>query len=339
MNRTSGSTYYLAQPDPQETVHHSLNRISNHASSEHGSLSLEEFSIQIESLFESCHLNHISREKIINFFSQHQIPGQLSSYKKIESYCDKLISIGVKDYFYNKVMDTLDPLNEENKSSKSYAGKLKILSFIDNLRFLVKRNYEQIRSSNEEIKRFFSNYSEHPSRTSRSFVESKHYYELWRESFEDVSSHVLRITLLINIDDARMINSRSFAATPMSASIAELSPSCRNKRDNILLLAFYWGTQKINYQVLCKKVLLETFEDCEIDRKPFLLNINDTLIIPVMVKVGLMVLDAPARSSFLCNMQWNSTYGCATCTYKANSIEYIENSVTKKRCASHMKVV
>jgi len=296
------------------------------------SRTLEEFSLLTEALFDSCHLNHVSREKIITFFSQNQIPHELIPYKKIENYCDNLISIRVDENLYNKETNELESISCLNQSMKKYAGRLKILNFIDYLKFIVKKNLHQLQETNKAVASYFLNLQEPFSGVSSSFLKSKHYFELWRDTFDQgCVPDIQRITLVINIDDARMIKSKNFAATPVSASIAELPSSCRNMRDDIMLLAFYWGVQKIDYQVLCKKVLKEIFEKEKFHQKPFELILDQSNVIWIMIRIGVMILDAPARSSFLSNMQWNSPFGCATCTYRATSVKFLENSIPKTK--------
>ena len=197
------------------------------------------------------------------------------------------------------------------------------------MKLLIRKNEKDLKEASFK----FNSQQRHSSQETRgSFLLSPHYFDLWKDTLnETCSNDLIRLTFIINMDDAQMVNSSQRAATPVSAAIAELNPNVRYKRDNILLLAFYWGLKKISYQQLSKKVLLEAFQRHEFHKRCIEIELTCDKKVLIMIRIGAVVLDSPARSSFLDIMQWPNIYGCTRCTWKAKSVDYFDSKRQPKR--------
>ena len=144
-------------------------------------------------------------------------------------------------------------------------------------------------------------------------------YSLSRDAQKDIvipptfnADSIMTISLAMNSDGVRMINSRKKSLWPLWLSVLNLPPTLRCMFVNIVLAKLWFGRGKPDW-----KIFFDQIKE-GLDRRPTI-EINGVSW-TLMFEVKILVADLPAKASILNIKQFNAYFGCSLCLTKCKSI-------------------
>ena len=144
-------------------------------------------------------------------------------------------------------------------------------------------------------------------------------YSLSRDAQKDIAipptfnaNNIMTISLAMNSDGVRMINSRKKSLWPLWLSVLNLPPTLRCMFVNIVLAKLWFGRGKPDW-----KIFFDQIKE-GLDRRPAI-EINGVSW-TLMFEVKILVADLPAKASILNIKQFNAYFGCSFCLIKCKSI-------------------
>ena len=124
--------------------------------------------------------------------------------------------------------------------------------------------------------------------------------------------NVMTISLAMNSDGVRIVNSKNRSLWPLWFSILNLPPILRCKFANIVLANLWFGRGKPNWKIFFDQVKEELDESVSIEYN----NVMWTL----KFDTKFLVADLPAKASILNMQQFNAYFGCSICLIECKAI-------------------
>ena len=144
-------------------------------------------------------------------------------------------------------------------------------------------------------------------------------YSLSRDAQKDIvippttnANNIMTISLSMNSDGVRMINSRKKSLWPLWLSVLNLPPTLRCMFVNTVLAKLWFGRGKPDW-----KIFFDQIKE-GLDRRPTI-EINGVSW-TLMFEVKILVADLPAKASILNIKQFNAYFGCSLCLIKCKPI-------------------
>ena len=124
--------------------------------------------------------------------------------------------------------------------------------------------------------------------------------------------NVMNISLAMNSDGVRIVNSKNRSLWPVWFSILNLPPILRCKFANIVLAKLWFGRGKPNWKIFFDKVR-ETLN------QSVSMEFNDALR-TIKFDTKFLVADLPAKAAILNMQQYNAYFGCSICLIESKAI-------------------
>ena len=145
------------------------------------------------------------------------------------------------------------------------------------------------------------------------------------------SNNIMTISLTMNSDGVRIVNSKKRSLWPLWLSVLNLPPILRCKFVNIVLAKLWLGQGKPDWEIFFSEIKDRLSKDVSIEYNGISWN--------VVFEVKLLVADLPAKASILNMQQFNAYFGCTLCLIECKPIGdgkkglYYPNQRNKMRTA------
>lgn len=124
--------------------------------------------------------------------------------------------------------------------------------------------------------------------------------------------HPEHLGVIINTDGISMFKSSRITIWPIYLQLANLPPLLRFRRDNIVTCGLWVGQTKPNMDTLLAPVL-QKIDQLNALGMPFQTPQGAEVVVRILLLFG--VFDLPAKAQVLSMIQFNGSYGCATCLH------------------------
>lgn len=163
----------------------------------------------ISQVFSQCNLNESTQSRIYELMKTVSRYGQeIVSYRNFKNTLNSLSTITAYKFLYCFESQGIVDYSTPTSCCTGAHGSIVVFSFIESLVNLINNNHRYLSCPHQQ--------------SAIEFTKTNLYKTLYQDIDSTTMSNSMRITLLINVDDAQMIKSSRTCTTPVSFTIAEL---------------------------------------------------------------------------------------------------------------------